>query len=78
MTLNELNVGERAVVKNISEVSTMRQRFIDIGIINGTKIECVLISPGKNPKAYMIKGAVIAIRDEDAKFIEIERDSDEK
>ena len=73
MTLNELNVGERAIVKNISEASSMRQRFIDIGIISGTKIECVLISPGKNPKAYMIKGAVIAIRNEDAKYIYIER-----
>lgn len=73
MTLNELNVGERATVKNISDVSSMKQRFIDIGIIGGTKIECVLISPWKNPKAYMIKGALIAIRDEDAKYIFIER-----
>ena len=73
MTLNELNVGEKAIVKNISGECSMKQRFIDIGIIAGTKIECVLISPGKNPKAYMIKGAVIAIRDEDTKFIYIER-----
>ena len=73
MTLNELNVGEKAEVKKISDASSMKQRFIDIGIICGTKLECILISPGKNPKAYMIKGAVIAIRDEDAKFIEIER-----
>ena len=73
MTLNELNVGEKALVKEISNSSLMKQRFIDIGIVNGTKVECVLTSPGKNPKAYMIKGAVIAIRNEDAKFIEIER-----
>ena len=73
MTLNELKLSEKAIVKNISELSSMRQRFIDIGIIGGAKIECVLVSPGKNPKAYMIKGAVIAIRDEDAKFIYIER-----
>ena len=46
------------------------------GIIEGTKVECILISPGKNPKAYMIKGAVIAIRNEDAKFIKIERGVD--
>lgn len=78
MTLNELKVGEKATVKNVLDESSMKQRFIDIGIITGTKLECVLISPFKNPKAYMIKGAVIAIRDEDAKFIEIERDSDEK
>ena len=73
MTLNELNVGEKALVKEISNNSLMKQRFIDIGIVSGTKVECVLMSPGKNPKAYIIKGAVIAIRNEDAKFIEIER-----
>lgn len=73
MTLNELIVGEKAEVIKVDDVSSMKQRFIDIGIICGTKVECVLISPGKNPKAYMIKGAVIAIRDEDAKFIEIKR-----
>ena len=73
MTLNELNIGEKALVKKISDNSLMKRRLIDIGIINGTSVECVLISPGKNPKAYMIKGAVIAIRNEDAKFIEIER-----
>lgn len=73
MTLNELNLGEKALVKKISDNSLMKRRLIDIGIINGTSVECVLISPGENPKAYMIKGAVIAIRNEDAKFIEIER-----
>lgn len=73
MSLNELNVGDRAEVIKIDDASSMKQRFIDIGIIGGTKVECVLISPSKNPKAYMIKGAVIAIRDEDAKFIYIKR-----
>lgn len=73
MTLDELNIGEKALVKNICDDCSMKQRFIDIGIAPDTKIECVLLSPGKNPKAYMIKGAVIAIRSEDAKFINIER-----
>ena len=73
MTLNELDIYEKAVVKNINENSEMLQRFIDIGIAEGTKIECMLLSPSKNPKAYMIKGAVIAIRNEDAKYINIER-----
>lgn len=73
MTLNDLNLGEKGIVKKIDEFSSMKQRFIDIGIVDGTLVECVLVSTGKNPKAYMIKGAVIAIRNEDAKFIEIER-----
>ena len=73
MTLDELDIGKKALVKNICDDCSMKQRFIDIGIVEDTNIECVLLSPGKNPKAYMIKGAVIAIRNEDAKFIDIER-----
>ena len=42
-----------------------------MGLIPGTKVDCVLVSPAKNPKAYMIRGAVIAIRNEDAFDIEI-------
>lgn len=47
MTLDELNLGERAITKKVSSNSLMKQRFIDIGIVAGTKIECVLISPRK-------------------------------
>ena len=78
MTLDELNVNEMALVKKISNYSNLKQRLTDIGIIEGTKIECVIESPSKNPKAFMIKGAVIAIRNEDAKFIEVERSNYEK
>lgn len=69
MTLNNLNVGEVANVVFIDENSNLYQRFIDIGIIKGTKIECVLKSPFNDPKAYLIRGAIIAIRNCDAEKI---------
>ena len=55
MTLNELKVGEKGIVSKISKESLMKQRFIDIGIIKGTKIECVLISPRKRSKSVYDK-----------------------
>lgn len=75
MTLNELNVGECASIVEIDDNSPLFQRFLDLGIVSGMRIECTLISPGMNPKAYMIRGALIAIRNEDAKFIKVERSS---
>ena len=72
MKLSEIEVGEVVHVTKISEESCITRRLLDIGLIPGTKIECVLKSPMKNPKAYMIRGAVIAIRNEDADCIEIE------
>ncbi|MBQ6860112.1 MAG: ferrous iron transport protein A [Clostridia bacterium] len=74
MTLNDLKVGDIGNVTFIDETSNLYQRFIDIGIIKGTKIECVLKSPFGNPKAYLIRGAIIAIRDSDAKRIGITKE----
>jgi ferrous iron transport protein A len=52
----------------------MRRRFYDIGCTKGAKIHLVGVSPFGNPRAYAICGAVIAIRDEDAKYIRIRVD----
>lgn len=71
--LNFLNIGEKGIIKKINSDSSIRRRLLDIGLINGTTIECVLKSPFGDPTAYAIRGAVIAIREEDAKKIYIER-----
>lgn len=70
MTLNEMKVGQEKTVTNIN--NNIKRRLMDIGLIKGTKIKCVLESPFKNPKAYQINSLVIAIRNSDAKGIEIE------
>ena len=71
MTLNDLKVGDIAKVVFVDGNSSLYQRFIDIGIINGTKIECVLKSPFGDPKAYLIRGTIIAIRNCDAQGITV-------
>ena len=43
----------------------MRRRLQDIGLIEGTVVECVGKSPLGDPCAYVIRGAVIALRSED-------------
>lgn len=72
MTLNRLEIGQVGKVTNIDENSVLYQRFLDIGITENSIIECVLKSPWNNPKAYRIKGATIAIRNEDASAIKVD------
>ncbi len=67
--LNDLNVGDIAIVKELKTTGNMRRRLLDIGLINDTEIECVGKSPSGDPKAFLIRGAVIAIRSEDSKNI---------
>ena len=68
-SLNELNPGETAVVKELKTRGSIRRRLLDIGLVKDTKIECVGKSPAGDPAAFLIRGAVIAIRSEDRKDI---------
>lgn len=68
-SLNELNPGETAVVKELKTRGSIRRRLLDIGLVKDTKIECVGKSPAGDPAAFLIRGAVIAIRSEDMKDI---------
>ncbi|WP_074434787.1 FeoA family protein [Beduini massiliensis] len=67
--MNTLEEGQIGYVKNINTNGSMRRRLQDIGLIIGTKIECILKSPAGDPIAYDIRGAVIALRNEDAQKI---------
>jgi len=71
-TLNELEKGKKAIVKEIELEGSIKRRLLDIGLIKGSMVECILESPLKDPKAYWIRGALIAIRSNDAKKIFIE------
>lgn len=65
-TLFELRPGESGTVAEISAESGMRRRFMDIGCIAGATIKKLSAGPFGDPCAYLICGAVIAIRERDA------------
>lgn len=69
--LSELEENKKAVIKNINIKGTMRRRLQDLGLISGTKVECVLKKHNGMISAYNIKGALIALRKTDTDFIEI-------
>ncbi len=73
-SMNELNVGESAVVKRLLIHGSMRRRLLDIGLVEGTRVECIGRSPSGDPSAYLIRGAVIAIRSEDCRDILTEKE----
>ena len=58
--------GKTVKVRELLTTGSMRRRLQDIGLIEGTKVECVQKSPAGDPVAYLIRGAVIALRAEDS------------
>jgi len=64
--LSDLGVDSSGVVLYIDENCRLAERLYDIGLIPGTKVSCVAKSPLGDPKAYLVRGAVISLRREDA------------
>lgn len=71
--LTHLLPGEKATVVSLETSGSMRRRLLDIGLINGTQVECVGRSPAGDPSAYLIRGAVIALRKDDCENIMINK-----
>lgn len=71
--LNQLKPGEKAVVTEIETEHSLRRRLMDIGLVENTAVECVGKSPMGDPAAYLIRGAVIAIRASDCSGIRIRK-----
>lgn len=69
--LNDLPLNEKGFIKKINCADNIKRRLLDLGLIEGTEISPVLISPSKDPRAFYIRGSTIAIRKEDANMIEI-------
>ena len=70
--LSGLRPGQTAIVRHLSAEGAMRRRLQDMGLIEGTKVECIGISPLGDPAAYLIRGAVVALRKSDAGGIAID------
>ena len=47
----------------------IKRRLLDMGLVGGTNIIPVLVSPSSDPRAFLVRGSIIAIRKEDAENI---------
>ncbi len=67
----DINVGERAEVVELETEGAMRRRLLDIGLCEGAVVKRLGQSPMGDPSAYLIRGAVIAIRKPDARRVKV-------
>jgi DtxR family Mn-dependent transcriptional regulator len=72
--LSSLALGSKARVVALSPVlrGLERRRMLDLGLIPGTEVTAEIRSPGGDPTGYRVRGAVIALRSEQADHVRIE------
>ena len=73
LTMAALKVGESGYVTRLSAPPAMERRLKDLGLVRGTRVTCLYRSPAGDPAAYLIRGAVIALRGADAGLVQVER-----
>ena len=74
LCLWDIRPGQKARVVKITAERSMHRRLLDIGLVEGTLGECLGESPAGDPRAYLIRGAVIAIRSRDCRDILVRKE----
>ena len=71
LRLSELGQGEKGEILGISSEcrGTNRRRLLDLGFIRGTEIVPEFNSPMNNPRAYLVRNTLIALRNNQADYI---------
>lgn len=74
-TLEDLAPGDAGTVVDISPAcfGPQRRRLLDLGLVPGTEVRAELTSAAGDPVAYEVRGALIALRREQARWIRIRR-----
>lgn len=72
MTLNHVDVGKYAIIKELLSQGLLRERMLALGITRGTKVEVIRRGPSGDPTIYDIRGAMVALRKEEAALIQVD------
>lgn len=66
MTINDLEIGEGGIIASVGGEGALRLRFLDMGLIPGTKVVLQKIAPMGDPIQIHLRGYELTIRREDA------------
>ncbi len=69
LPLSQLPNGETGRVAQLAVDGLIRRHLLDLGLVTGSRVEAVRRSPSGDPAAFNIRGAIIALRNEDANRI---------
>ncbi|MDY6417861.1 MAG: ferrous iron transport protein B [Bacteroidales bacterium] len=72
MTLKELPIGGSAVILTVGGKGSLRQHFLDMGLIPGARVKLVKYAPLGDPMELRINGYALTLRLADAAKIKVE------
>lgn len=71
MKLADVDVGQVVRVEKNTAHDHLKERFLALGLTRGADVEVLRKGPKNNLTVYRIRGAMIALRNEESSFIEV-------
>ena len=71
MTLRDLEIGQSCIVEHVGGEGSLRQHFLDMGIIPGVRVTLVKYAPMGDPMELRIHSYELTLRLDDAAQIEV-------
>lgn len=75
MTMNDLKVGQWGTIDRVGGEGSLRLRFLDMGLIPGTRVQLKKIAPMGDPIQIHIRGYELTLRREDAEKITLREET---
>lgn len=69
MTIDDLKIGQSGTIDQVGGEGPLRLRFLDMGLIPGTKVRLQKVAPMGDPIQISLRGYELTIRREDARQI---------
>ncbi len=76
MTIDDLIIGQHGTIAAVGGEGALRLRFLDMGLIPGTKVVLQKIAPMGDPIQIQVRGYELTIRREDARLIALQEVSE--
>lgn len=73
MKLNELEIEQTGIIKEVEGEGALRQHFLDMGVIPGAEITLVKFAPMGDPIEFKVQGYELTLRLADAEKIKVQK-----
>ncbi len=74
MTIDDLKIGQSGIIAQVGGEGALRLRFLDMGLIPGTRVTLRKVAPMGDPIQIQVRGYELTIRREDAAKITLRED----
>ena len=72
-TLDQLRVGDRATIVDISGEDGVAIRLLEMGLTEGEEIEVIGFAPLGDPIEFQVRGYRLSLRANEARRLQVER-----